>query len=522
MERKQGHCDISHVSLIKVYWNTSVENNIITFGFLTGEWEEFPFFHLEEKSMFKKMMKRSDEDTKEIVRKLLNILKIDTVYKDIYLHRARIYFSDILPYDKYHYFVSERALISQLQNKISVAIEKGDWNAAKELAERVTRIKERTDDKHSLLDLGKEVYDALDDVRISPFLPGLHHLAGFSSKKLSFLRDRLVKQLRELQKEDPSYKDFYLLRHDAFMSIPFSDGKWSDSETDETDDAELRQKAQEALKAGDMEHLEKIAELFLSKKDVALESDMASAYEKSAHPGRIFSFSKETLANAGRLGLVAAHVDQSKDYASLYRNAFHPGFDDDPNRIWQKIVKAGTLPSLDISEALKRHVELFGIHTFINSGGTQYFPDFVAEDFLVEEFPELSNDSDYNDSELLSMLGFRNRKGLHRKEIERALLEKGQQIVDEKLGLDPKLFRFVCIPPDLYLRLGQSRDWGKQEVWTHFDGYEISKKGGLSALAGGDSRFGGIYDLVSIGREYNPDHLIVRFAVVQRERMLVW
>ncbi|MBN1225992.1 MAG: hypothetical protein JXA79_03285 [Deltaproteobacteria bacterium] len=472
--------------------------------------------------MFKKIKERSVEETMEIVRKLLDIYKIDTVYKDIYLHRARVFISDILPHDTYHDFVLDRALISQLQNKISIAIEKADWNAAKELAERVIKIKERVDNKHSLLDLGKEVYDDLDDVRISPFLPGLHHLTGFSSKKLSFLRDRLVKQLGELLKEDPSCKDFYVLRHDAFISIPFSDGKGPDSEIVGTDESELRQNAQEALKAGDMEHIEKIAELFLSKKNIAVEGDRAPAYEKSTHPGRIFSFSKETSANAGRLGLVAAHVDQSEEYSSLYRNAFHPGFDDNPKKIWQKIVNAGTLPSLDISDALKRHVELFGNHTFINSGGTQYFPDFVAEDFLFEDFPELSNDSDYSDSELLSMLGFRNRKGLHRKEVEHALLEKGQQIVDEKLGLDPKLFRLVCIPPDLYLRLGQSRNWGKQEVWTHFDGYEISKQGRLSALAGGDSRFGGIYDLVSIGREYNPEHLIVRFAVVQRERMLVF
>ena len=176
--------------------------------------------------MFKKIKKRSDEDTKEIVRKLLDVHNIDTVYKDIYLHRARVFSSDILPYDRYHDLVLDRSLISKLQNKISIAMEKSDWNSVKELAERIRKIKERSDDNHSMLDLGKEVYDNLDDIRISPFLSGLYHFEGFSSKKLPALRDRLIEQLRGLQIEDPSYKDFYRLRRDFFLSIPYRDGKF--------------------------------------------------------------------------------------------------------------------------------------------------------------------------------------------------------------------------------------------------------------------------------------------------------
>ena len=41
-------------------------------------------------------------------------------------------------------------------------------------------------------------------------------------------------------------------------------------------------------------------------------------------------------------------------------------------------------------------------------------------------------------------------------------------------------------------------------------------------MAGGDVRFGGIYDLVTIGQEYESDHVIVRFAIVQRKRMIAW
>jgi hypothetical protein len=46
--------------------------------------------------------------------------------------------------------------------------------------------------------------------------------------------------------------------------------------------------------------------------------------------------------------------------------------------------------------------------------------------------------------------------------------------------------------------------------------------GRLGALAGGDVRFGGLYDLLSVSRDYDSDRLMARFAVVRRERMEAW
>lgn len=47
----------------------------------------------------------------------------------------------------------------------------------------------------------------------------------------------------------------------------------------------------------------------------------------------------------------------------------------------------------------------------------------------------------------------------------------------------------------------------------------VRRNGKLQAQAGGDVRFGGLYDLVGISREYDSDRIIARFAVVQRRRM---
>lgn len=75
---------------------------------------------------------------------------------------------------------------------------------------------------------------------------------------------------------------------------------------------------------------------------------------------------------------------------------------------------------------------------------------------------------------------------------------------------------------DLHLRIGQKRGWGQQKIWTHFDGYMIMADGTRHALAGGDIRYGGIYDLLGINNNYDSDRIIARFAVVQRQRLAIW
>jgi hypothetical protein len=133
---------------------------------------------------------------------------------------------------------------------------------------------------------------------------------------------------------------------------------------------------------------------------------------------------------------------------------------------------------------------------FLNSGGARYLPPLAAETVLLENFAE--NESAEAPSKLLQALGLAKHSGLARTEIEAALARFGPQILEERLGLDPIEFRLVCIPYDLYTRCG--RDWGFRQWhhWTHFDGYQVMGGNRLRALVGGDGRFGGLYDLVSI------------------------
>jgi hypothetical protein len=162
------------------------------------------------------------------------------------------------------------------------------------------------------------------------------------------------------------------------------------------------------------------------------------------------------------------------------------------------------------------------IHSLVKSGGARHLPTLVAEDVLVEDFPDPKEGEKPPASELLAALRLSSRHGLPRTAIEQGLLARGADVLEKELGLDPRVFRLVCIPPDIHLRLGEAKRWGRQPFWTHFDGYLVMADGRLRALAGGDVRYGGLYDLVGISRDYDSDRVMARFAVVRRERMVAW
>jgi hypothetical protein len=165
------------------------------------------------------------------------------------------------------------------------------------------------------------------------------------------------------------------------------------------------------------------------------------------------------------------------------------------------------------------------IHPFANSGGARHLPSLVAEDVLVEDFPDPAEGEKLPASPLLAALELPGRRGLSRVAIEAALLEHGARVLEQELGLDPRVFRLVCIPSDVHFRLGEADGWGRKPFWTHFDGYLIRHQDGqmrLQALAGGDVRYGGLYDILGVGRDDDSESLMARFAVVQRERMAAW
>jgi len=465
--------------------------------------------------------KKKDTDSQLTIKKLIATGKIDTVYRDLYVQRARMLLSETLPYEDYRQLIQQQASLPDTAGKIRTALERGDWNQVKVLSEQLNALKKNVMEKSALIELGEELYD-INNVFLDPFSQGLQKLAGVQSKELPVLRDRALEQLAELEKKDPSFRKFYSERRNALSRISSTIPESGQPTARAVNPAQLERQALQALDRGDIDFLAKVADSMLKKTGPGkpeagtAPTDSVTGAEP---PARLFSFSKETLEKAQRLGLAAARVEAATEYAHLCRYAWQPVFGDDHEMQWGATPLAKLPIPPGTPEALKERVIVFAVHPLVNSGGARFLPDLAAEDFLVEDFSEQHKGGDMPTSGLLSALGFNQRHGLSRIQIEQALRDHGSDIVKDELGLDPEVFRLVCIPPDLYLRLGESRGWGQQEIWTHFDGYMILRSGRLKALAGGDVRFGGIYDLVSIGRDYDVERVIARFAVVQRKRM---
>jgi len=447
---------------------------------------------------------------------------VDTVYGDLYLQRAKDFLAPALSEEEFISLQLLEAETLNLPNRILVAMKQASWMEVRELSSRMSSLKRILSEKEGIRQLGEKIFRP-GEPPLNPFSPGLQGLAWCGDPQA--LQQRLSAQLERLQKADPEWGGFYAARKSAIANV----GTDRSQPPDEADlsGSLLEHRAFQALSCGDFTTLEKMAVL-MGKKEPGRKG---GTFRSSPNLGRksqdfTFQFPQEVLIRARRLGLAPMRMEAGsrvlnlspEELASLYRHLWQPAFTDDISREgagWRK--KEIPLPA-DAPEGLRDLVELYAHHPFVNSGGARFVPILAEEDVLIEDFDEPESDTVVAPSALLSALGLNERRGLSRILLEKALNDRGNAIIGE-MGLDVRKFRLVCIPPDVYGRVGSQRGWGRKPLWTHFDGYMVMKNGRLGALAGGDVRFGGLYDQVGISREYDSERIIARFAVVQRRRM---
>lgn len=465
-----------------------------------------------------------DSTASAVMAALIEAGNIDTVYRDAYLDRARAILTPLLSLEDFHRLEQERAALAELPLTIARALDNANWSLVKQLTDRAQTLTRAINDTGGLLQTARSIYD-VQDVRLDPFSPGLEPFTRIAKRELPTLRKRALELLETLQRADVAWNDFYGARRRAFQERPQTA---AELDTDATSSpADAVESARQALKTGDLTRLVALADA-----QIAVGTPSESAVSQAAHggAGRIedkpprelqpVGYSSETLARARHLGLTSRHLEPRMELASLRRYAWTPASDEHGHSAAAQM----PLPS-GSPEGLREGVAMFTIHPLVNSGGARYLPSLVAEDVLVEDFPDPADGQTPAASELVKSLRLPGCRGLPRIAIEQALLTHGARILEKELGLDPRVFRLVCIPPDVYVRVGEAEGWGRQPFWTHFDGYLIRTVMGqvrLQALAGGDVRYGGLYELLGAGRDYDSDRLLARFAVVQRARMVAW
>ena len=447
----------------------------------------------------------------------------DTIYRDLYLTRARTLLSPEVSLEAFHKMEQRRSALASLPLAVARALENADWPQVRELSLRTDALKQETSRESARFETARGVY-AVTDVKLDPFCQSLQRFSRVSPKELPALRTRIVEQLTMLEQSDLQWKDFYAGRRAAFETrAPI--GSQQASETGARGDSleATRVAAGEALKAGDMKRLSRLAEVLAAARESSQAAHGAGATTSAPEQaGRalVASWPDETVTRARQLGLAPRHLEPKGELAALRQYAWNP-LSDDSHRL---TVKDVSLPP-GSPAGLRDRLEVLMIHPFANSGGARHLPSLVAEDVLIEDFPDPAEGEKPPVSPLLTALKLDRRRGLSRAAIEAALLEHGMRVIEQELGLEPRVFRLVCIPSDVHFRLGEAEGWGRKPFWTHFDGYLIRHENAqlrLQALAGGDVRYGGLYDILGVARDDDSENLMARFAVVQRERMVAW
>jgi len=467
-------------------------------------------------------------DAITLVGALIEAGSIDTVYRDLYLGRAQTLLSPVMSVEDFHSTEHQQAMLAELPLAVARALDRGDWPQVKELSQRTDALKHAVANEAKRVEIARGVY-AVNDVKLDPFCLSLKTFTRISSSDLPALRTRVVEQLTTLEQSDVPWKDFYAGRRTVFQTrAPIAVDPATGGGPVGTSADGAREAAAQALKAGDMKRLAELADLMptlTSRAKAATESKQAAKSGTSQTPQQasrdlVASWSSDTLAHAKQLGLAARHLESRAELAALRQYAWSPASDESRHSTIRQVALPSGSP-----DGLRDRVEVFMIHPLANSGGARHLPTLVAEDVLVEDFPDPKDGEQPAPSPLLTTLELPGRRRLTREVIERALLTHGAGVLEKELGLDPRVFRLVCIPSDVHVRLGEAEGWGRQPCWTHFDGYLIRTVEGrprFQALVGGDVRYGGVYDLVGVSREYDLDGLIARFAVVHRERMVAW
>ncbi len=478
---------------------------------------------------------KSGTIVRDRVLRLVEAAKLDTLYWDLYIRRAAVHFLPVFSRDLYLLLRRGDAEVAEALRAGDRALNRGDWKEVKDMAGKVRDLQRAQTERVGDMKLGEAVY-GLAEIPIDPFSPGFDLLLHSSLDALQKERTKLIAALRALEEIDPEWRDFYAGRRVEFEKRRLV---FEEKETTKgpVDPEALRREAMILLQRGDVDQLSRVAEEILAAEKASPAQASAAAPDRTtpAAPLRRVARTRDTaprvsesaVSNASKLGLTLEFREPNLEVAEyIRRNAWRPTFPTEQRftngglRVLEGPESLATLREApaESREFLREILSKFALHPYVNSGGIRYLPRLDGEWLLVEDFQE---DEVPETSALLDALGLPRRRGLSRAAIESALLDRGMDVIEGSLGLDPRAYRLVCVPVDVYTNLGQRRGWGTQPFWTHFDGYQVLPKGGQRALVGGDVRFGGLLDLCSISRMDERAEMILRLAVVQRERMSI-
>jgi hypothetical protein len=410
--------------------------------------------------------------------------------------------------ERFERLTDDATALQRLTESMRGVTERGDWTQLRLLAHEGAGVRARLEDARELRTLAAAVYGASHEG------PGTSALAlGGVLDPRGAERERFAaeQRLRYLTQHDAGWASFYRRRLAHFVRL----GEAAGPAALAVDADVLRQRVLAAIDRTDFVGVERMLEAAAppaSRPDPIA----GGTCDDVARDDIDRPFDATTRDRAQQLGLEAIALPAEPALARCLGSwcRWEPDGGDPPQRgQWSD---CGHPCPVRGRQALWESLNFLVVRPSATSAGTPYRPRFEAERMLVETFAEDDVDAP---SALLELLGLPRRRALSRTTIERAI-GRATVAVCDALALEPFAFTLALIPFDAYLRLAPSRGWGRQALWTHFDGYRVGADRVLWALVGGDARYGGADGLYGVGRDYDGEHLLARFAVLYRQRLL--
>ena len=255
---------------------------------------------------------------------LIEAGKTDTVYRDVYLRRARDLFSPTLDEPGYRAVGSMQKELDELVRYTRSAVLQSNWEKAAELSEQADRMRKVIDAQAGTVALAKDVYEA-DMVAFDPFSPGKHVHAMQTE-----VRAQLLQTLTSLAKVDATFGAFYEQRRGYFSGLELASSA-DLRKGPARSRVELQQIALEAAERGDITAIESIAKQLRdykdgSEKNSAASSDVKSRYDCPQNLER--SFPPDVSARARELGLMEVQAPALPEVSAavevIYSHAWDP------------------------------------------------------------------------------------------------------------------------------------------------------------------------------------------------------
>src|SRR5215217_645636 len=152
------------------------------------------------RELMSKARLQSKENTLITVWRLVEMSKLDTLYKDLYLQRARTLLGPIISRGSYFTLKENRAQIPWVEQQLRSSIERGDWKRANDLTERLRQLRASLQSGSEAATLAEAVYEHAANVTIDQFSSGLNVFLGVESSSLYASRAEAINILLALER----------------------------------------------------------------------------------------------------------------------------------------------------------------------------------------------------------------------------------------------------------------------------------------------------------------------------------